>query len=333
MRVFVTGGCGFIGSHIVEFHLKNGDEVRVVDNLSTGTLENIAAFKDNPAFEFIEADIITWPDLEKTAAWADRIYHMAAVLGIFHVIAKPLNVLSTNIAGTERLLRAVVASGSSPRILIASSSSVYGNSPNPVLNENDNLIVASPSHPLWGYAISKIADEAFSIAYHKTIKVPVTLIRFFNTIGPRQTGRYGMVVPRFVQQACDGEPITIFGDGTQTRSFCDVRDVVTALSLLANQEESIGEIVNVGCDSEITINDLAKLVRTRGDSHSEITHTAYLEAYGNDFTDIKQRRPDLSKLYKLTGFKHKWTLEQTVDNLIALYQEKMRKTEKSNQSR
>lgn len=323
MRVLVTGGCGFIGSHIVEFHLKNGDEVRVVDNLSTGSLANIAAFKDNPAFQFAKSDILTWPDLDKTVAWADRIYHMAAVLGMFHVIAEPVNVLVTNISGTERVLRAVAASGSNPRVMIASSSSVYGSSPQPILSENDNITLVSPSHPILGYAISKIADEALGVAYHHANKMQITLVRLFNTIGPRQTGRYGMVVPRFVQQAVKGEPITVFGDGTQTRSFCDVRDVVNALSMLLNQKDSIGQIVNVGNDSEITINELAKIVRTRADSKSEIIYSSYREAYGEDFIDVKQRRPDLSKLYKLTGFKHQWTLQKTVDDLIALNRKNM----------
>lgn len=316
MRVLVTGGAGFIGSHIVERHLAKGDEVQVVDDLSTGSQHNIAPFQENSAFHFAREDILTWSGLEDAVTAADRIYHMAAVLGIFRVIAEPLNVLTTNISGTERLLKTVAVSGSKARIILASSSSVYGNSEKSLLNENDNLIIASPSHPLWGYAISKIADEALAIAYFNTLKMPVTMIRLFNTVGPRQTGRYGMVVPRFVQQACRGEDITVFGDGSQTRSFCDVRDVVTALDMIAADDKCIGEIINVGRDIEITINDLAKLVFERAGGQARIRHIPYSEAYGKEFTDIKQRRPDISKLRRLTGFQHRWTLEQTIDDLI-----------------
>lgn len=318
MHILVTGGCGFIGSHIVEHHLAKGDQIQVVDDLSTGSLQNITAFQGNSAFQFDQADISTWSGLKESVEWADRIYHMAAVVGVYRVIAEPLNVLGTNIAGTERILNAVSASRHHPRLIIASTSSVYGHSEKPILSEKDALIVAAPDHPLRDYAISKIADEALARAYFKTQKLAVTLARLFNTIGPRQTGRYGMVVPRFVQQACRNEPITIYGDGTQTRSFCDVRDVVDALDRLGGKAESHGEIVNVGRDSEISINELAEFIRKRVNSHSEIRHIPFQEAYGEEFADIKRRRPDLTKLYQLTGFKHKWTLEKTVDNLISL---------------
>lgn len=319
MRILITGGCGFIGSHIVEFHLAKGDEVFVVDDISTGSLDNIAPFKNNPAFHFEKSDILNWPNLEKTVAWANRIYHMAAIVGVYRVLKEPINVLTTNIHGCEKILQAIASSGKQPQVIITSSSSVYGHNETPLLSESDDLIIKSVAHPLWNYALSKIADEALGLAYYQSKKIPITVIRLFNTIGPRQTGRYGMVVPRFVQQACKGEPITVFGDGTQTRSFCDVRDVLTALNLLASTPDSNGQIVNIGNDKEIIINDLAELIRKKSDSKSEIQYIPYKEAYGEDLTDIKQRRPNLTKLQKLTGFKHAWPLEKTIDDLIQRY--------------
>lgn len=316
MRVLVTGGCGFIGSHIVEYHLARGDKVHVVDDITTGSLRNIIPFETNPNFYFDKADIITWHDLTSAVASADRIYHMAAVVGIYRVLAEPIKVISTNIAGTERVLRAVAATGCKQRVIIASSSEVYGQSTKPELTETDKLIVESAAQPRWSYAISKLTDEALGVAYNHAAKMPITMVRFFNTIGPRQTGRYGMVVPNFVQQACAGEPITVFGDGTQTRCFVDVRDVVVSLDMLANNTSSVGEIVNVGNNHEVSINELAAIVKERAKSESEIIHISYEEAYKQEFVDIMRRKPNLDKFFHLTNFKHKWTLEGTIDYLI-----------------
>lgn len=316
MHILVTGGCGFIGSHIVEHHLEKGDDVFVVDDLSTGSIQNVSRFKTNPHFRLKQADILTWNGLKKAAAWADRIYHMAAVVGVYRVIAEPIKVLATNIPGCERLLRAVVASSWKPRILIASSSEVYGPGHGKGFKETDNLIIESAAQNRWNYAVSKIADEAFGLSYARSLGLPITLLRLFNTIGPRQTGRYGMVVPRFVNQAVKGEPITVFGDGNQTRSFGDVRDVVQALDIIAKTPACIGEIINVGNDHEITINDLAELIRKKANTSSPIQHIPYEEAYDKMFVDIKNRRPNLDKFFKLTGFKHQWTLEKTIDDLI-----------------
>lgn len=316
MRVLVTGGCGFIGSHIVEYHLARGDKVHVVDDITTGSLRNIIPFETNPNFYFDKADIITWHDLTSSVATADRIYHMAAVVGIYRVLAEPIKVISTNIAGTERVLRAVHATGCKQRVIIASSSEVYGQSTKPELTETDRLIVESAAQPRWSYAISKLTDEALGVAYNHAAKMAITMVRFFNTIGPRQTGRYGMVVPNFVQQACSGEPITVFGDGTQTRCFVDVRDVVVSLDMLANNTRSVGEIVNVGNNYEISINDLATLVKQHAKSSSDIIHIPYEEAYKQEFVDIMRRKPNLDKFHALTNFKHKWTLEGTIDFLI-----------------
>lgn len=319
MRILVTGGAGFIGSHISEYHLNKNDQVKVVDDLSTGSLKNIATFAKNPNFEFVKSNLLTWPDLSDALKWADRIYHMGAVLGVYRVIAEPTNVLSVNITGTEHLLKSYVASQAKGRLIIASSSSVYCHSSKPLLSEKDDLAINSYTQPLWLYALSKIADEGLASAYFQSYKIPVTSIRLFNTIGPRQTGLYGMVVPRFVQQACDGEALTVYGDGSQTRSFCDVRDSVVALDIIAEKNLCIHEPINVGNDVEITINDLAKKVCQRTNSSSAIKHIPYEDAYGKAFIDVQRRRPDLSKLRELTGYQHKYTLDQTIDDLIASY--------------
>ena len=319
MHIFITGGCGFIGSNLAEYHLTKGDEVHVIDNLSTGTLQNIASFKNHPAFRFDEADVLTWPDLGKTAQWADRVYHLAAIVGMFKAVSNPISLISNNIFSCRHLLHTISEIGAKPLIIIASSSSVYGDNPKHLLNEKDNLIIKPPTHPLATYTISKLSDEIIALAYYHESHLPIIVVRPFNTIGPRQTGRYGMVVPRFVKQACRKEPFSIFGDGRQTRSFCDVRDVIFALDLLANESQSIGQIINVGNDREISINDLALLICECIGYKNPSNYLSYKEAYGVEFTDITQRRPDLSKLHSLITFKHQWSLEQTIHNLISIY--------------
>ncbi len=319
MRILITGGCGFIGSHLVEYHLAKGDKVHVVDNLSTGSLQNIAAFENDSSLQFDHADLLSWKGLGSAIKSSDRIYHFAGLVGIFKVISDPVSVISSNILAYSHLVQAIADTNVRPMVIVASSSSAYGDSTKNPLSEDDNLIVKPPTHPLATYAITKIVDEAIGLAYYRTAKIPVILIRLFNVVGQRQTGRYGMVVPRFVQQACNKEPFTIFGDGTQTRSFCDVRDVVTALDLLAENPASIGEIINVGNDREISINELAGLVCKCTGSLNPSQYIPYNEAYGVEFTDISQRRPDLSKLSKLITFKHKWTLAETITDLVSHY--------------
>lgn len=327
MNILITGGCGFIGSHIVEHHLTKGDKVCVVDDLSTGSIQNINQFQNNPLFNFVNADILTWSGLKKAVQWAERIYHLAAVIGVYRVLAEPLNVFSTNILGCERLLNVIYKSKARPRVILASSSSVYGHSSNTLLNENDDLIIKSVRHPLSGYAISKITNEGLGLAYYRAANIPITLVRLFNVIGPRQSSRYGMVVPRFIQQAYKNKPLTVYGDGTQTRSFCDVRDVITSLELIAAEERSYGEIINVGNDAEITIDNLALLICNRVNSDSQIEYIPYMDAYGTDLIDIKQRRPDLSKLTELTKHKNKWSLEESIDHLISHYRSKEKRDE------
>ncbi|KGP62535.1 NAD-dependent dehydratase [Legionella norrlandica] len=318
-RILITGGCGFIGSHIAAFHLEQGDEVFVVDNMSSGSEANLKMYQDNPLLRIENNDILFWPDLLKAVVWADRIYHMAAIVGIFKVLSEPVNVIRTNIGGAQRLLDAVAESGSRARILLASSSSVYGAIKRPDLNEENDLVVKMKNYSLSTYMISKITQEAIALAYYRTYQIPLTLVRLFNVIGPRQTGRYGMVVPRFIQQACNNVPLTVFGDGTQTRSFCDVRDAVKAMDLLLQVDKSIGEIVNVGNTQEISINQLADLVKMHTQSQSEIQHISYEEAYGQGFKDTTQRKPDLSKLYSLVPYKPLWNLGNTIDDLALKY--------------
>lgn len=317
MHVFITGGAGFIGSHLTGYHLAKGDQVHVVDNLSTGLFDNLSPFLDHQGFHFHDADILDWTGLKTAVAWSDRIYHLAAVVGVQRVLEDPVRVMSTNIAGTERVLRAVHEDVWHPQVLLASSSEVYGFNEASPYSEQDDLVFASSGRLRWSYALSKLADEYLGFAYHRGKGMDVRLVRLFNTVGPRQVGRYGMVLPRFIRQAVRGEAITVFGDGDQTRSFCDVRDTVVALDLLAGNPATAGDVINVGSEREISINGLARLVRERAGSSSTIMHLSYGEAYGEEFEDIRHRRPVLDRLRDYTGFEPRWTLEQTIDELIA----------------
>ena len=323
MHILITGGAGFIGSHLVDLHLKRGDQVHVVDDLSTGVRSNLATHEDNPQFRFDEADILLWDKLERVVGWADRVYHLAAVVGVYRVLAEPTKVLATNIAGCERLLRAAHSGGWKPQVVLASSSEVYGHNDEDILREDQDLSVSTRAGTRWGYSVSKIADEALGLSYAQRFGIPAVIARFFNTVGPRQVGRYGMVVPRFVAQAVRNEPITVFGGGAQTRSFCDARDTVVALDSLATFAGRNTLLANVGNDREISILELAQLVIQRAGSRSEIQHVPLREAYGEDFEDIRRRRPSLSRLRAMTGFQHEYTLERTIDDLIAIERAKL----------
>ena len=317
MHILITGGAGFIGSHLVDLHLARGDRVHAVDDLSTGVQANIAMHEDNPNFRFDEADVLTWDRLDRVVGWADRIYHLAAVVGVYRVIAEPTKVLATNIAGCERLLRAARDGGWQPQVVLASSSEVYGHNDEDILREDQDLVVSTKAGTRWGYSVSKIADEALGLSYSQRFGIPAVISRFFNTVGPRQIGRYGMVVPRFVAQAVRNEPITVFGGGLQTRSFCDVRDTVVALDALATRADRNTLVANVGNDREISMLDLAELIIQRTGSRSTIQHVPLREAYGEDFEDIRRRRPSLARLRSLTGFEHQYPLERTIDDLVA----------------
>lgn len=318
-RVLVTGGAGFIGSNLVDYHLKKGDEVWAVDNLQTGRLKNIEPYLQHPAFRFDQADICNWPRLLEAVEWANRIYHMAAHVGQRLVLADPVNTLSSNIRGCELILQALFDIASPARLLIASTSEVYCHcplEPGEALKEDRMLQFPSGEFLQETYDVSKLVNEIMGLSYTAKKGIDCTIARLFNTIGANQSPSYGMVVPNFIQQALSGEPITVFGDGLQSRSFSNVHDTVTALALLLDTPKSKGEIVNVGGDRECSITDLAKMVKKIARSQSEIRYLSYQEAYGVDFKDVRRRRPNLDKLFQLTGFKPKWTLEQTIEEII-----------------
>ncbi len=318
MNILITGGAGFIGSNLAVYHLIKGDSVFVVDNMSTGSVHNIATLFSNPRFQFEEADILLWDGLREPIRWADRIYHMAAIVGVKKVLEDPRAVMAANIAGTERVLRTVAAIKPTVQVIVASSSEVYGFNTSPAFSEDDDVVLRSAGRLRWCYAVSKLADEYLAYAFTRKTGIPISIVRLFNTIGPNQTGKYGMVVPSFVHQAVNNFPISVYGDGTQTRSFCDVRDTVVMLDLLASNPLANGEVVNVGNDREISIDDLAGLVVHKAKSKSQIQHISYEDAYGIDFEDITHRRPDVKKLKRLTGFSPKWSLEESLVTLINL---------------
>jgi len=317
MNIMVTGGAGFIGSHLAELLLGEGHCVRVIDNLSTGSVGNIAHLIANPNFIFDEADLVTCDGLQDAAAWADQIFHLASVVGVRRVLRDPLGVMTTNMIGTEHLLRAATADGRRPRFIFASTSEVYGFNPHPKMREDDDLHYKAGSTTRWSYAVSKLAGEHLVDAYAREKGLPAVTLRLFNTIGPRQRGEYGMVVPNFVRQAVQELPLSVYGSGEQTRCFCDVRDTVRMIAQLGACERAVGKLVNVGNEQEISIRDLAELVRQRARSSSQIHHLSCQEAYGEDFVDVERRRPDLTRLHALIDFAPRWTLAETIDELVA----------------
>lgn len=322
MKVLITGGAGFIGSNLAQFHVSRGDQVVAVDDLSTGRLENLQEIEDEPNFRFVDADLCTWESLAGEVAAAERIYHMAAVVGMFRVLQNPTSVMRVNVCGTERLLELAAQCQSKAPIIIASSSSVYGHgNTSPELHEDMDLTYSPEEGGLNGYALSKLTNEIQGHAFHREHGLHVVIPRFFNVVGPHQTGTYGFVIPRFIQQAIAGKPLSVFGDGTQIRSFCDVRDTMRAVDQLTRIESKLhetacGDVVNVGNTREISILDLAKLIIERTGSSSGIQFLSFKEAYGEEFEQITQRRPNIDKLKQLTGFEPKWTLEQTIDDLL-----------------
>ncbi len=323
MHILITGGAGFIGSNLALYHLKKGDKVHILDNLSTGRLSNLEECEKYNNFYFNEVDVLIDEELDKRVNWADRIYHLAAVVGVFRVLEKPISVLSTNIAGCERVLRAVLRSDWKAKVVIASTSEVYGNrKSNQLLSEDMELYISPGINSRWNYSISKLADEAYGLSYVREHDLDITLIRFFNVIGPNQTGKYGMVVPRFVQQAINNEELTVFGDGTQIRAFMDVRDTVIYLDDIGSNPATKGEVINVGSNYEITINNVAKHVKSLANSNSEIKYISYDDAYGEEFEEIYFRKPDLRKLKKFSSHQIKWSFDDTLRDLIRRAKEK-----------
>ena len=315
MRYLITGGAGFIGSHLSEVLLERGENVFVLDDLSTGSVENIRHLKANGRFHYVFDSILNKHLLAELVDESDVVIHLAAAVGVRLIVEHPVRTLETNIHGTQSVLDA--ASKKKKLVFIASTSEVYGKSDKVPFHEDADLVLGPTTKSRWSYAASKALDEFLALSYWKERKQPVKIARFFNTVGPRQTGRYGMVLPNFVQQALAGEPITVYGSGKQSRCFCDVRDSVESLIRLLATDQSIGEVVNIGTDQEVTIEQLAHLVKERTESNSPVTFVPYDQAYEPGFEDMPRRVPSLTKLEKLTGFRPAIPLVEIVDRVIA----------------
>lgn len=309
----ITGGAGFIGSHLAEALLTDGHRVRVIDNLSTGSLENIAHLRAHPQFAFARACITNTTVLDRLASEADVIVHLAAAVGVQLIVERPVHTIETNVMGTEAVLKAALRYGC--RTLIASTSEVYGKGCKLPFSEDDDVILGATSRSRWAYAASKMVDEFLGLAYQREFGLPVVVVRLFNTVGPRQTGRYGMVIPRFVGQALRGEPLTVYGDGTQSRCFCDVRDVVAALIGLTQHPDAAGRVYNVGSTEEITIRALAERIIMLTGSASSIRSVPYSEAYAPGFEDMQRRVPDISRIQALLGWRPRYTLDEILRSL------------------
>ncbi len=318
-RTLITGGAGFIGSHLAERLLSRGDSITVLDDLSTGRIENLASLRTHEQFRFVEGSVLDENLVRTLVGEADRVYHLAAAVGVDWILRHPLRSLETNIRGTENVLRACDASGR--RVLIASTSEVYGKNDKDALAEDDDRVLGSSRLSRWFYSAAKAIDESFALAFWQERQLPVVIVRFFNTVGPRQTGRYGMVVPRFVRQALLGEPITVFGDGQQTRCFTNVQDVVRAVVALMDHPDTPGEVFNIGQANEIRILDLARRVIDLTGSRSEIRLVPYDDslAYGEraaGYEDMRRRVPNTSKLQRFTGFRPEVPLDETLRQVI-----------------
>jgi UDP-glucose 4-epimerase len=316
MRVLVTGGAGFIGSHLCDKLIQDGHEVTVIDDLSTGSLQNISVLRKNSNFTFIDGSILELKLLEKAANKCDYIFHLAAAVGVFNIIHAPLASLLTNIRGTENVLE--VADSKKIPVFLTSSSEVYGKNTSDSLKETDNRILGSPTTLRWSYSEAKAIDESLAFAYFIEKKLKTRIVRFFNTVGPRQVGSYGMVVPRFIKSALSNEPITIFGDGNQTRCFAHVYDVIDAIIAIAFAENTVGKVINIGNDYEISINGLANKIIAETGSKSEIVYIPYEKAYGDGFEDMERRVPNIELINQLVGWKPTRNL-QTIISDISTY--------------
>ena len=314
MKVLVTGGAGFIGSHLCERLLKEGHEVVAVDNLSTGRVENIKSFEKNPSFEFIKGDILDVGLLNGAVAMSDMVYHLAAAVGVKLIADSPVLTIETNINGTTVILEA--CNRFKKKVFLASSSEVYGKSEAIPFSEDDDIVLGSTIFSRWSYACSKAVDEFLGLAYHQQFGLGVVIGRFFNTIGPRQTGMYGMVVPRFVQWALKNEPIQIYGNGQQSRCFCDVRDVVDAVTGLMNCPQAYGKVFNIGSTEEITIEGLADKVISATGSRSKKGFVLYETAYGRPIDDMMRRVPNIKRIKETIGWAPKTNLDETVRAII-----------------
>ena len=313
MRVFITGGAGFIGSHLCDALIAQGHQVSILDNMSTGSAANIAHIKDQ--IEIHQGDIRDVALVEKLMAPADLILHMAAALGVNTILENPIESVSINFTGSEVVLNA--ATKQNKRLIIASTSEIYGKNTKQPLNEESDRVVGAPQKIRWTYSDAKALEEAVAHALFQTKQLKVTTVRLFNTVGPRQTGRYGMVLPRFMQSALKNEPISIYGDGTQSRVFCHVQDAVKAILTLAATDSAIGQVYNVGGTGETTIKQLAEKIIERTKSTSSITYTPYDQAYPAGFEDMQRRVPDITKIKNAIGWAPKNTLDAIIDDVVA----------------
>ena len=314
MRVLVTGGAGFIGSHLAERLLDRGHEVWALDNLSTGSLENLRTFESNPRFHFAEGDVTDADVVSDLTAKCERIFHLAAAVGVRYVLDDPLGSLLTNIRGTEVVLQ--VANQRRTKVVLFSSSEVYGKGDKIPFSEDDDRVMG-PTHKLrWSYACGKAVDECLAQAYWQRHRLPVVIVRCFNTCGPRQTGAYGMVIPNMIARALRGEPIQVYGDGKQSRCFSSVDDVVRGVLLLADCEEAAGEVFNIGSEEEVTVVELAHRIRGLCNNRSPIRFVPYEEVYGDSFEDMRRRVPDLSKIRRVVGFEPEVSLDELLERTI-----------------
>ncbi len=314
MRALITGGAGFIGSHLAEALVLQGHQVTVLDDLSTGCLENIAHLASAPGFRCIVDTVTSEAAVEPLVEQADVVFHLAAAVGVKLVVEKPIHTIHTNVNGTATVLKA--ATRFNRRILIASTSEVYGKGHALPFREDADLVLGPPDKIRWGYATSKLMDEFLAMAFAREHDLRVTVVRLFNTVGPRQSSRYGMVLPNFVKWALEGQPITIHGDGSQTRSFTWVGDVVWAMTALINEPRAAGQVFNIGNGAEISIRDLALRVRELTGSRSELIYTPYEKAFDNSFEDMPRRVPDIGKIHRLLGYEPRVQLDRIIESVI-----------------
>jgi UDP-glucose 4-epimerase len=317
MRVLITGGAGFVGSHLADLLLEQGEEVFALDNLSTGSIDNIEHLKSHPRFHYTIDSVSNEPVLAELVDRADAIVHLAAAVGVKKIVEEPVHTIENNVHGTEVVLRH--ANKKKKLVVLASTSEVYGKSLDVPFREDADLVMGPTHKHRWAYACSKAIDEFLALAYYKEKKLPVVIIRLFNTVGPRQTGQYGMVIPNFVRQALANQPITVFGDGTQSRSFTYVGDVVDGLVRLMRHPGAVGQVFNIGNGGEITIRALAERVKTLTKSTSEIVTVPYDQAYEAGFEDMPRRVPDISKIRALVGYEPKVHLEEILTRVVDFF--------------
>ncbi|MBC7351308.1 MAG: GDP-mannose 4,6-dehydratase [Thermogutta sp.] len=321
MRILITGGAGFIGSHLCDALIASGHSVTVLDDFSTGRHENVAHLEGHPLFELVCADIADEGIVRECVAKADRVYHLASAVGVRLIVEQPVRTIETIVHGTSVVMKA--CSRYRKPVLITSTSEVYGKSTKVPFSEDDDLVIGPSYRRRWGYACSKALDEFLAMAYWHHSRMPVVIVRLFNTVGPRQSGQYGMVLPRFVQQALKDEPLTVYGDGSQTRCFCHVKDAVGALVKLMELPEARGQVFNVGNREEVSIRELAERVINITGSRSQIRYIPFEEAYGADFEDMQRRVPDLTKIEKAIGYRPRYSLDDIIRDIVEYYANKL----------